>query len=189
MNALSQMGVTPNMLTVFGVAGNIVAAVLAGYGEFLAAGIVVLFFSAPRLPRRGAGAGDRTGDAVRVCVRRDDGPRVGGCWCCSGCSCSTATSGGPHGGAPDLRRGRRLADRELRAGAGRDHRREDDGGAVHAGRARGVAWRRAHNRRCTNEPDVITGVLWILAVLTPLTALQRLYIIWRDSKGMEEPTQ
>jgi CDP-diacylglycerol--glycerol-3-phosphate 3-phosphatidyltransferase len=34
--------------------------------------------------------------------------------------------------------------------------------------------------------DVITGVLWALAVLTPLTALQRLFIIWREtSKGTE----
>jgi CDP-diacylglycerol---glycerol-3-phosphate 3-phosphatidyltransferase len=43
---LSGIGVTPNMLTVFGVAGNVVAAVLAGYGEFLAAGVVMLAFSA-----------------------------------------------------------------------------------------------------------------------------------------------
>jgi len=42
---LHRLGVTPNMLTVAGVAGNVGAAVLAGYGEFLLAGIVVLIFS------------------------------------------------------------------------------------------------------------------------------------------------
>ena len=39
---LARAGVTPNMLTIAGVAGNVVAAVLAGSGEFVAAGIFVL---------------------------------------------------------------------------------------------------------------------------------------------------
>ena len=39
---LARSGVTPNMLTIAGVAGNVVAAVLAGSGEFVAAGIFVL---------------------------------------------------------------------------------------------------------------------------------------------------
>jgi len=39
---LARAGVTPNMLTMAGVAGNLVAAVLAGSGQFLAAGILVL---------------------------------------------------------------------------------------------------------------------------------------------------
>jgi CDP-diacylglycerol--glycerol-3-phosphate 3-phosphatidyltransferase len=42
---LHRLGVTPNMLTVAGVAGNAGAGILAGYGEFLLAGIVVLIFS------------------------------------------------------------------------------------------------------------------------------------------------
>ena len=42
VDLLARAGVTPNMLTVVGVAGNILAAVLAGSGEFLAAGILVL---------------------------------------------------------------------------------------------------------------------------------------------------
>jgi len=42
VNLLARIGVTPNMLTVAGVAGNIVAAVLAGSGELVAAGVVVL---------------------------------------------------------------------------------------------------------------------------------------------------
>jgi len=42
VDLLAKAGVTPNMLTLGGVAGNLVAAVLAGSGEFLAAGIFVL---------------------------------------------------------------------------------------------------------------------------------------------------
>ncbi len=46
VNVLSRLGVTPNMLTLFGFAGNVGAAVLAADGRFLAAGIVMLAFSA-----------------------------------------------------------------------------------------------------------------------------------------------
>ena len=42
VDLLARAGVTPNMLTIMGVGGNILAAVLAGSGEFLAAGILVL---------------------------------------------------------------------------------------------------------------------------------------------------
>ena len=42
VDLLARAGVTPNMLTIVGVAGNILAAVLAGSGEFLAAGLLVL---------------------------------------------------------------------------------------------------------------------------------------------------
>jgi CDP-diacylglycerol--glycerol-3-phosphate 3-phosphatidyltransferase len=42
VNLLARLGVTPNMLTLAGVLGNIGAGVLAGYGEFLAAGAVLL---------------------------------------------------------------------------------------------------------------------------------------------------
>ncbi len=43
---LSRLGVTPNMLTAAGLLGNLGAAFLAARGEFLAAGVVVLAFSA-----------------------------------------------------------------------------------------------------------------------------------------------
>ncbi len=46
VNALSRLGVTPNMLTLAGFGGNAGAAVLAADGRFLAAGIVMLAFSA-----------------------------------------------------------------------------------------------------------------------------------------------
>lgn len=46
VGVLSRLGVTPNMLTLFGVLGNVGAGVLAASGEFLAAGIVMLAFSA-----------------------------------------------------------------------------------------------------------------------------------------------
>src|SRR5574342_1310779 len=43
---LSRLGLTPNMLTMAGVLGNVAAGVLAASGEFLAAGLVMLAFSA-----------------------------------------------------------------------------------------------------------------------------------------------
>jgi CDP-diacylglycerol--glycerol-3-phosphate 3-phosphatidyltransferase len=46
VRALDRLGVTPNMITALGVAGNIAAGVLAGFGEFLAAGVVMLAASA-----------------------------------------------------------------------------------------------------------------------------------------------
>jgi len=46
VNVLSRLGVTPNMLTLAGFGGNVGAAVLAADGRFLAAGIVMLTFSA-----------------------------------------------------------------------------------------------------------------------------------------------
>ncbi|HEY5639289.1 MAG TPA: CDP-alcohol phosphatidyltransferase family protein [Dehalococcoidia bacterium] len=46
VNALSRLGVTPNMLTLAGFGGNVGAAVLAADGRFLAAGVVMLAFSA-----------------------------------------------------------------------------------------------------------------------------------------------
>jgi len=46
VGVLSRLGVTPNMLTLAGLAGNCGAAVLAASGEFLLAGIVMLAFSA-----------------------------------------------------------------------------------------------------------------------------------------------
>jgi CDP-diacylglycerol--glycerol-3-phosphate 3-phosphatidyltransferase len=46
VSVLSRLGVTPNTLTALGFAGNAVAAVLAADGRFLAAGIVMLAFSA-----------------------------------------------------------------------------------------------------------------------------------------------
>lgn len=46
MSVLSRAGVTPNMLTAAGVLGNIGAGALASQGEFLLAGVVLLAFSA-----------------------------------------------------------------------------------------------------------------------------------------------
>jgi CDP-diacylglycerol--glycerol-3-phosphate 3-phosphatidyltransferase len=43
---LASLGVTPNMISVAGFAGNVGAGVLAAGGYFIAAGIVMLFFSA-----------------------------------------------------------------------------------------------------------------------------------------------
>ena len=44
--AVARTGLSPNMLSVIGFAGNVAAGVLAGTGSFLAAGIVMLVFSA-----------------------------------------------------------------------------------------------------------------------------------------------
>jgi CDP-diacylglycerol--glycerol-3-phosphate 3-phosphatidyltransferase len=43
---LANIGVTPNMISVAGFAGNVTAAALAGGGMFIAAGVVMLIFSA-----------------------------------------------------------------------------------------------------------------------------------------------
>jgi CDP-diacylglycerol--glycerol-3-phosphate 3-phosphatidyltransferase len=45
VDALHRIGVTPNMLTIVGVMGNVGAAVAAGYGEFWIAGAIVLIAS------------------------------------------------------------------------------------------------------------------------------------------------
>jgi CDP-diacylglycerol--glycerol-3-phosphate 3-phosphatidyltransferase len=46
VSVLSRLGVSPNMLTLFGVLGNAGAGVLAASGEFWQAGVVMLAFSA-----------------------------------------------------------------------------------------------------------------------------------------------
>jgi CDP-diacylglycerol--glycerol-3-phosphate 3-phosphatidyltransferase len=46
VSPLAALGVTPNMISVVGFAGNVAAACLAAGGEFLAAGIIMLAFSA-----------------------------------------------------------------------------------------------------------------------------------------------
>jgi len=46
INPLARLGVTPNLLTLLGVLGNLGAAVLIARGQFLAGGILVLAFSA-----------------------------------------------------------------------------------------------------------------------------------------------
>jgi len=43
---LAKLGLTPNMLSLLGLAGNAAAAGLAASGELIAAGVVFLFFSA-----------------------------------------------------------------------------------------------------------------------------------------------
>lgn len=45
VDALHRLGITPNMLTIVGVAGNVGAGIAAGYGEFWIAGAVVLVAS------------------------------------------------------------------------------------------------------------------------------------------------
>ncbi|MBI5289789.1 MAG: CDP-alcohol phosphatidyltransferase family protein [Chloroflexi bacterium] len=46
VSPLASIGVTPNMISVAGFAGNVAAAVLAASGYFIAAGILMLIFSA-----------------------------------------------------------------------------------------------------------------------------------------------
>lgn len=185
---LSRIGVTPNMLTVFGVAGNIVAAVLAGYGEFLAAGIVLLFFSAldflDGALARATGQATPFGSAFDAIMDRvseaavlfglfvfysDQGDRTEEILLFVAVVGSLMVS--------YTRARAEIIGLKMTEGLfTRAERVVLLGGGLIIGDV-------------ANEPDVITAVLWILAVLTPLTALQRLYIIWRDSKGMEEPTE
>lgn len=46
VSPLAAIGVTPNMISVAGFAGNVIAACFAAAGEFLIAGVLLLFFSA-----------------------------------------------------------------------------------------------------------------------------------------------
>ena len=78
VDLLARAGVTPNMLTAGGVAGNGVAAVLCALGEFLPAGLVMLGVQRPRPARWRARPGDQPRERLRLRVRRRHGPRVGG---------------------------------------------------------------------------------------------------------------
>jgi len=182
----SGIGVTPNMLTVFGVGGNLVAAVLCGLGEFLAAGMVMLLFSSldfldGALARATGQATDfgSVFDAVMDRVSEaavlfgllvwfsDKGDRteellifvaVVGSLLVSYVRARAQIIG------VDLREG--LFTREVRVAV------------LGIGLIVGDV---------VNKSDVITWALWALAVLSLLTAAQRLWLVWRATRENQGP--
>lgn len=185
VGVLSRLGVTPNMLTVAGLAGNCGAAVLCGTGEFLFAGIVMLASSAlDFLDGALARATDRATPFGSVFDAFMD--RVSEAAVLFGLLVYFSDRGGRTEellvfvavvGSLMVSYARARAEIigvKMREGLfTRAERVVLLGGGLIAADV-------------TNEIDLITGVLWALAVLTPLTALQRLFIIWREApKGTQ----
>ncbi len=169
------------MLTVFGVAGNVVAAVLCGFGEFLAGGIVMLAFSAldfldGALARATGQATDFGGvfDSVMDRVSEaavlfgllvwfsDQGDRTEELLifvALAGSMLVSYVRARAQAVGVELREG--LFTREVRVAV------------------LGIGLIVAD---VADEIDVLTWVLWALAVLTVLTAAQRLWMVWRATR-------
>ena len=177
VHLLARLGVTPNLLTIIGGAGNLGAAVLAGRGEFLPAGVVLLAASALDLLdgalARATGHVSRFGSILDATVDRiSEGALLFGL---------------------------------LVWFSGRDQREEVLLAAVAIigsflvsyVRARseiaGLSLREGLFTRAERVLvlgigliiDKVTIALWILAVLASLTAAQRLWLAWRGTKGLQ----
>lgn len=178
VDALHRAGVTPNMLTLAGVGGNAGAAVLAGYGEFLFAGLVVLIFSAldfldGALARRTGTATefgsvfdavmDRVSEAAvlfgLLVLFTDRGQQTESLLIFAAVVGSILVS--------YVRARAEIIGMRMREGVFTRLER-----VVLIGGALILA-------DILEEMDVLAGALWVLAVLANLTALQRLIIVWR----------
>ncbi|MDO8617142.1 MAG: CDP-alcohol phosphatidyltransferase family protein [Dehalococcoidia bacterium] len=173
---LARLGVTPNMLTLAGVLGNAGAAVLAGYGEFLAAGVVLLAFSSldfldgalARATGRASDFGsvfdavmDRISEAAvlfgLLFYFSERGGRTEELLIFAAVTGSILVS--------YVRARAEVIGLKLREGVfTRAERVVLMGGGLILHEALGE--------------NVVTPVLWVLAVLTPATAAQRLALIW-----------
>jgi CDP-diacylglycerol--glycerol-3-phosphate 3-phosphatidyltransferase len=184
---LSKLGVTPNMLTAAGVLGNAGAGVLAARGEFLAAGLVVLAFSSldfldgalARATDRATAFGsvfDATMDRVSEAAvlfgllwfYSDRGERTEELLIFAAVTGSVLVS--------YVRARAEVAGLTLREGAFTRLERVllVGGGLV------------LHEAIMEN---VMTPVLWVLAVLSCATALQRLALVWLKTRGGGEGTR
>lgn len=183
VGVLHRAGVTPNMLTFAGVAGNIGAAVLAGYGEFLFAGIVVLVFSAldfldGALARK-TGAATPFGSVLDAVMDRvseaavlfgllvyftERGEQTEALLIFAAVAGSILVS--------YVRARAEIIGMRMREGIFTRLERVIliGGGMIVADIV---------------EEDVMTYALWVLAVLANVTAAQRLYIVWTKSKEGE----
>jgi CDP-diacylglycerol--glycerol-3-phosphate 3-phosphatidyltransferase len=169
------------MLTVFGVGGNVAAAVLCGLGEFLAGGIVMLAFSAldfldGALARATGQATDfgSVFDAVMDRVSEvavlfgllvwfsDEGGRTEELLIFVAAAGSMLVS--------YVRARAQVIGVEMREGLFTREVR-----VLVLGIGLIVA-------DLADEIDVLTWVLWVLAVLTILTAAQRLWMVWRATR-------
>jgi CDP-diacylglycerol--glycerol-3-phosphate 3-phosphatidyltransferase len=182
---LHRLGVTPNMLTVAGVAGNVGAGILAGYGEFLLAGIVVLIFSSldfldGALARKTGQATefgsvfdavmDRVSEAVvlfgLLVFFSDRGEQTETLLIFAAIVGSILVS--------YVRARAEIIGMQMREGVfTRLERVALIGGALIVA-------------DILNEMDVITYALWALAVLANVTAVQRLAMVWRYSRTKTE---
>lgn len=178
---LAKLGVTPNMLTVLGVLGNIGAGVLSANGEFLWAGIVVLLASALDMfdgaLARATGQATPFGSAFDATMDRvseaavffgllvyfsDRGGRTEELLIFVAVVASILVS--------YVRARAEILGLKLKEGAFTRFERVALMGI-------GLI---AHD---LSGENVITPVLWILAVLASFTALQRLAIVWMKTRN------
>jgi CDP-diacylglycerol--glycerol-3-phosphate 3-phosphatidyltransferase len=179
VDALARIGVTPNMLTLAGVLGNIAAAVLAGSGEFLPAGLVVLAASSldmldGALARKTGQATDfgsvfdavmdRVSEAVvlfgLLVYFSDRGDRTEELLIFVAVAASLLVS--------YVRARAEIIGIELREGL--------------FSRAPRVVLIATGLILGEFEQDIITGMLWVLAALASLTAVQRLALVWSKTR-------
>ena len=181
VDALHRGGITPNQLTLVGVAGNVGAAVLAGYGEFLFAGIVVLVFSAldfldGALARK-TGTATEFGSVLDAVMDRvseaavlfgllvfftDHGQQTESLLIFAAVVGSILVS--------YVRARAEIIGMRMREGVfTRLERVVLIGGALIL-------------TDILDEADVMTYALWALAVLANLTAVQRLWMVWQHSR-------
>jgi len=175
VDALARIGVTPNLLTAAGVAGNVVAAVLAGSGEFVAAGVVVLAASSldmldgalARATGQATDFGavfdavmDRVSEAVvlfgLLVYFSDRGDRTEEFLIFVAVVASILVS--------YVRARAETVGLEMKEGL---FSRAPRVALLSAGLILDAAW-----------DDSVTAVLWALAVLAPATAAQRLALVW-----------
>jgi CDP-diacylglycerol--glycerol-3-phosphate 3-phosphatidyltransferase len=181
VGVLSRLGVTPNMLTLVGVLGNVAAGVLAASGEFRQAGVVMLAFSSldflDGALARATGQATPFGSVFDAVLDRVSEAAVlfGLLWHFS-----------DHGERTEVlllfvavvgsilvsyvRARAEVIGLKMREGVFTRTERVAllGGGLIIAG---------------AGVDDAMTVVLWILAVLTSLTAAQRLGIVWWQTRG------
>jgi CDP-diacylglycerol--glycerol-3-phosphate 3-phosphatidyltransferase len=188
VDVLSRLGVTPNMLTVFGFAGNVGAAVLAANGEFLLAGIVMLIFSGLDFLdgslARATGQATPFGSVFDASLDRlseaavlfgllwyftDHGLREESILCFAAVVASFMVS--------YLRARAEVIGVKMREGLfTRTERVLLLGGALIV-------------KDIANEGDILKVALYALAAIAGFTALQRLVIVWTKTKGQVDPPQ
>ncbi len=183
MGLLSRVGVTPNMLTAAGVLGNMGAGALASQGEFLLAGVVLLAFSAldflDGALARATGQATDFGSVLDAVMDRVSEAAVlfGLLWFYSDRGERTeellifvAVVGSIL--VSYVRARAEVIGLKMREGLfTRLERVVLIGGGLMA-------------HELTGE-NVMTPVLWLLAVLASATALQRLVLVWSGTRGRE----
>jgi CDP-diacylglycerol--glycerol-3-phosphate 3-phosphatidyltransferase len=182
---LARLGVTPNMVTVLGLAGNIGAAALAADGRFLLAGIAVLVASALDMfdgaLARATGRATPFGSAFDATLDRVSEAAV-----LFGLLVYFSGRGGREEEllifvavvgsllVSYVRARAEIIGLTMKEGTFTRFERVLLMGA-------GLI---AH---AISDENVITPVLWVLAVLASFTALQRLAIVWLQTRDREQP--